>query len=73
MHIIQFKTKTKIYDIQNNINSPLTIFNDWFLNYKHINWIKLKEIRLNKKQKYTKSIQFDGKKIRVNKYMPAKL
>ena len=52
-------------NIQNNIKSTLTIFNDWFSNHKDINWIKLKEIRITKdKTKYTKStksIQFDEK------------
>ena len=35
-----------------------------------LNWIKFKEINLNK---YTKYIQFDGKKSRVNKYVLVKL
>ena len=35
-----------------------------------LNWIKFKEINLNK---YTKYIQFDGKKSRVNKYVFIKL
>ena len=35
-----------------------------------LNWIKFKEINLNK---YTKYIQFDGKKSRVNRYVLVKL
>ena len=50
-----------------------SIFNDWFSNNNHINWVKLKEIRFKKKTKNTQPIQFDGKKIRVNKYILAML
>ena len=37
------------------------VLNDWFSNYNHINRIKLK-IKLNKRQKYTKPIQFNETK-----------
>ena len=33
----------------------LSIFNDWFSNYNHINWKKLKKIRLNRRQKIHKT------------------
>ena len=44
--------------------NQLTIHNN------SLNWIKFKEINLNK---YAKYIQFDGKKSRVNKYVLIRL
>ena len=63
------KAQFLIYLLNNQINIKKK--NQLAIRNNSLNWIKIKEINLNK---YTKYIQFDGKKkSRVNKYILVRL